>query len=101
MRKRSRLRGFGGSRNLLPLYKGGSNVPLAVLARDAVSEDQTRLAQTTQLAGQALPAVAQAQDAVQWVNSPREEVDADMVHRRIFRKVHCHDIMRQSQLYGL
>jgi hypothetical protein len=31
MGKRSRLRGSGGSRNPLPLYNGGSDVPLAVL----------------------------------------------------------------------
>jgi hypothetical protein len=30
--------------------------------------------------------IAQAQEAMQWVKPLREKADADMVHRRIFRK---------------
>ena len=47
-------------------------------------EDRTRFEHTIELAGRALQAVAQAKEAVQWVKTLMEEVDADMVHRRIF-----------------
>jgi hypothetical protein len=52
-----------------------------------VPEDRTRFEHTIQLAGRALLTVAQAQEAVQWVKSLKEEADADMVCRRIFRKL--------------
>jgi hypothetical protein len=52
-----------------------------------VPEDRTRFEHTIELAGRALQAVAQAKEAVQWVKTLMEEVDADMVHRRIFHSV--------------
>jgi hypothetical protein len=60
---------------------------LTVRAQYTVPEDRTRFEHTIELAGRALQAVAQAKEAVQWVKTLMEEVDADMVHRRIFHSV--------------
>jgi hypothetical protein len=55
---------------------------LAELARHAAPEDRLRLERTIELAGQALLAVARAQEVVEQAKRLRERADIDMVDRQ-------------------